>query len=104
MRTFLAGIFALVLVVVPLVVFPWLLHKHPNVLPKSNDIGVILMPLFFSWLVGFIVAICGIRIKDGGSKPLHYIGKTLCVIAVSTPIYCFFAIFASCTRLHSTLN
>jgi len=104
MKAFLTGIAALALVILPLVIYPLIIRGHSKALENATSLDGIVIPFFLSWLTGFVVAICGLRIQKDGSEPLHYLGKFLCVATIGIQIFCFLSFMASCKRGLSNLT
>ena len=104
MKTFLTGIVALALVVLPMVVYTILIRAHSDTLKNATSLSTVVIPFLLSWLAGFITAICGLRIKKDGPDPLHFLGKFLCGAAIMIQIFCTFSFMASCRRGLSNLT
>jgi hypothetical protein len=74
MATFLTGIVSGVLVIWP-IIFYTQFHSDTIISKTSNA-------AFLSWLIGFILAICGLLIPKESRKELYYSGKTICAAVV----------------------
>jgi hypothetical protein len=80
-KTLWIGIVAFGLIIWPLILLHsvWAAHQS-NVHYVPPDFSAV---WFWSWLVGFVVAICGFFVRCEDSTVLKFVGRFLCFVAVS---------------------